>query len=100
MLVLCFDSEDRFTYAVAAVMMANVNYLYYLYVQDDRRGSRGSIFGSLGINESHPPTQRRASFQALGESVVGINLIVSSNLMERKCASSTCNLRLRITIVY
>ncbi|RUS84699.1 hypothetical protein EGW08_007527, partial [Elysia chlorotica] len=46
----------------------------------DRRGSRGSIFGTLGISDfvggtgagsnSQPNNQRRPSFQAFGESVM------------------------------
>ncbi|XP_053393916.1 SCY1-like protein 2 isoform X3 [Mercenaria mercenaria] len=36
---------------------------------DSRRGSRGSVFGSLGISDG-PAPQRRASFQALGESMM------------------------------
>ncbi|KAH3782679.1 hypothetical protein DPMN_160598 [Dreissena polymorpha] len=36
---------------------------------ENRRGSRGSIFGTLGISEGTQPP-RRASFQTLGESVM------------------------------
>ncbi|XP_041357595.1 SCY1-like protein 2 [Gigantopelta aegis] len=67
----CFGEErDRFdrprrpsTHSLGPIVVPDV----------DRRGSRGSIFGSLGIGEIpgvSSQNQRRPSFQAFGESVM------------------------------
>ncbi|XP_060578342.1 uncharacterized protein LOC132735416, partial [Ruditapes philippinarum] len=42
---------------------------YWIHDSESRRGSRGSVFGSLGLSDG-PAPQRRASFQALGESMM------------------------------
>ncbi|KAL4235553.1 hypothetical protein ACF0H5_003949 [Mactra antiquata] len=42
---------------------------FWMHDPENRRGSRGSIFGTLGITDP-PQPQRRASFQALGESMM------------------------------
>ncbi|KAK3588431.1 hypothetical protein CHS0354_026758 [Potamilus streckersoni] len=42
----------------------------FSFSDSERRGSRSSVLSGLGLGESHAPTQRRASFQALGESVM------------------------------